>query len=114
VRVGKTGVLGSFEELVLLAVVHNGDDAYSVTIRRHLASRTGSDVAMGSVYATLDRLEGKGLVDSAVEEGSSSVGRPRRYYRVSPEGLKALAETRAIRDAMWHGVRIAPTGEADA
>jgi PadR family transcriptional regulator PadR len=107
-------VLGSFEEMVLLAVVHNGADAYSVTIRRHLASRTGSDVAMGSVYATLDRLEGKGLVSSAVEEGSTSVGRPRRYYRVSPDGLRALAETRSIRDAMWQGVRIAPAGDVDA
>jgi len=56
----ETGVLGSFEELVLLSVLRHGDDAYAVPIRRDLAVRTGSDVTMGAVYATLDRLLDKG------------------------------------------------------
>ena len=109
---GKTGVLGSFEEMVLLAVLQTGDDAYAVTVRRELHERTGSDVAMGAVYATLDRLEQKHLVGSVVEKRSGTVGRPRRYYRVLPEGLEVLAETRAVRDAMWSGLRIAPSGES--
>lgn len=102
---GKTGVLGSFEEMVLLALLHQGEDAYGVSIRRELAERSGSDVTMGSVYATLDRLESKGMV--AVRTGEtreSRRGRPRRYYRMLPAGVQALDETRRIRTAMWRGV----------
>lgn len=111
---GKTGVLGSFEEMVLLAILRNGADAYSVTIRRELAERSGSDVAMGAVYATLDRLEEKGLVDSELEDPSGDrPGRPRRFYVVAPAGLEALSETRSVRDAMWRGLTIAPAGGSD-
>ena len=104
----RTGVLGSFEELVLLAVLRTGDDAYAVSIRREIAERSGSDVAMGAVYATLDRLEEKGLVGSEVEEPDGErIGRPRRHYAVLESGREALAETRGIRRAMWRGVKLA-------
>ena len=106
---GRTGALGSFEEMVLLAILHAGTDAYAVTIRRELAERSGSDVAMGAVYATLDRLEDKGLVASKLEPPDvARVGGPRRYYRLLPAGMAALAETRSIREAMWQGLTIAP------
>lgn len=105
----RTGVLGSFEELVLLAVLRKGSDAYAVTIRRELSERSGSDVAMGSVYATLDRLEEKALVGSELEKPTGSrPGRPRRFYTVLPAGHAALDETRSIRDAMWRGVKVDP------
>lgn len=108
---GKTGVLGSFEELVLLAILRNDVDAYAVTIRRELEAGSTSDVAMGAVYATLDRLEEKGLVASELERREGVAGRPRRYYQVLEAGLIALAETRAIREAMWQGLSVpAPEG----
>jgi PadR family transcriptional regulator PadR len=103
--VGKTGVLGSFEEMVLLALLHQGDRAYAVSIRRELAGRSGSDVTMGSVYATLDRLEKKGFI--AGREGeprTSRRGRPRRYYDILPAGVGALDESRRVRDSMWDGI----------
>jgi PadR family transcriptional regulator PadR len=105
---GKTGVLGSFEELVLLSVLRQGHDAYGVTVRRELAERTGSDVTMGAVYSTLDRLQEKGFV--TVTEGErheSRRGRPRRYYALLPAGVSALDETRRIRASMWRGVDLA-------
>jgi PadR family transcriptional regulator PadR len=103
----RTGVLGSFEELVLLAVLRAGGDAYAVSIRREIAERSGSDVAMGAVYATLDRLEEKGLVGSEVEEPDGErIGRPRRHYAVLEAGREALVETRGIRRAMWRGVKL--------
>jgi DNA-binding PadR family transcriptional regulator len=108
---GKTGVLGSFEEMVLLALLHQADRAYGVSIRRALAERSGSDVTMGAVYATLDRLEEKGLI--ATRDGEpheSRRGRPRRYYRILPDGVAALDETRRIRGTMWKGVKL-PTVE---
>ena len=109
-RMGKTGVLGSFEEMVLLAILRNHQDAYAVTIRRELQARSGADVAIGAVYATLDRLEEKGLVGSEVQQRAGAVGRPRRYYDVVAPGHAALAETRAIREAMWQGLTVAPHG----
>ena len=110
---GKTGVLGSFEEMVLLAILQTDADAYAVSIRRELHGRTGTDVAMGAVYATLDRLEAKGLVASRVERRDGAPGRPRRYYRVLADGRAALAETREIRGALWRGLTITPTGLSD-
>jgi len=107
---GKTGVLGSFEEMVLLALLHQGREAYSVTIRRELQERSGSQVAMGAVYATLDRLEDKGLVQSGSGQDSTvRKGRPRRYYELSPAGARELARTRRIRETMWQGIDLPVT-----
>lgn len=101
----KTGVLGAFEELILLALVHQGTNAYAVSIRRELAERSGSEVAMGAVYATLDRLEAKGLVCSRDgEPGEAGRGRPRRYYDIHPDGVAALEQTREVRATMWRGI----------
>lgn len=106
-RVGRTGVLGAFEELVLLAVLHGRDGAYAVTIRRALVDRLGSEVAMGAVYATLDRLEQKRLVATrAGEVESAGPGRPRTYYDVTPDGMTALQQTRDARHSMWQGIRL--------
>lgn len=103
---GKTGVLGTFEELVLLALLHRRDEAYAVPIRRELSARTGTEVAMGAVYATLDRLQDKGLVGSRAEDDPSGPGRARRYYHLTDAGAAALAEGRRIREAMWRGVEL--------
>jgi PadR family transcriptional regulator PadR len=111
---GKTGVLGSFEEMVLLAILHNGSDAYAVTIRRKLAQRSGSEVSMGAVYATLDRLVEKRLIDSAVEKPSKAIGRPRRFYTVLPDGIGELETTRRIRNSMWHGLSLASADRTDS
>ncbi|HEV3200286.1 MAG TPA: helix-turn-helix transcriptional regulator, partial [Bryobacteraceae bacterium] len=56
--------LGEFEHLVLLAVLRLGADAYGMRVRSEIAGRTGRDVTIGAVYATLDRLADKGLVSS--------------------------------------------------
>ncbi len=102
---GKTGVLGSFEELVLVALVRQADEAYGVSIRRELEGRTGASVAMGAVYATLDRLEARGLVSvRAGDTNEARRGRPRRYYDLTPRGLAELQRTRAVRATLWDGV----------
>ena len=101
---GKSGILGSFEEMVLLAVLHGGSTAYAGSVRRELSERMGAEIAMGSVYATLDRIEDKGLVGSHLEKPDGRTGRPRRFYRVLPAGLGALEQSRRIREAMWRGL----------
>lgn len=108
-------MLGAFEELVLLALIRQGDQAYAVSIRRDLEKRTGTDVAMGSVYATLDRLEEKGLIrptEAPAEE--SRRGRPRQYLEISRAGIEALAQTHTIRDRMWRGIDLADAGSGAA
>jgi PadR family transcriptional regulator, regulatory protein PadR len=99
--------LGEFEQIVLLAVVRLGKDAYGVPIRREIAERAGRQVTVGALYATLDRLEAKGLLHSWFADPTPQRGgRSRRYFEVLPAGLEALAEQRSIFERMWRGVRL--------
>ena len=81
--------LGEFEVLVLLGVLRLGDSAYPPAVRAEIERRAQRDVQRGAVYVTLDRMEAKGLLTSRVEDASDG-GRPRRFYRVSPRGLRAV------------------------
>jgi PadR family transcriptional regulator PadR len=101
-------LLGSLEEQVMLAVVRTGREAYGMNVRRELEVVTGRDVTIGSVYATLDRLEAKGLVSSSRTPGTDSVSR--RVFAVTAAGARALAHTRAVRDRLWSGVRLQSPG----
>ena len=97
--------LGTFEEQVMLAVLRTGDEAYGMNVRRELESVTGREVAIGAVYATLDRLEAKGLVSS----GRSGAGTAsRRFFAVTAPGARALDESRIMRERLWEGVDLRP------
>jgi PadR family transcriptional regulator PadR len=93
--------LGVFEEQILLAVLRTHTEAYGMNVRREIERVTGRDLAIGAVYATLDRLESKRLVVSTRTHGR---GPSRRLFAVSPAGARALAETRAMRERLWQGV----------
>ena len=87
--------LGQFEQLVLLAVLRLGADAYGMRVRREIAERTGRDVTIGAVYATLDRLAAKGLVRSALGDPTPERGgRAKRSFRVTGAGTEALNRAR--------------------
>ena len=95
-------ILGGFEQAVLLALVRLGDDAYGRTILKAVADRLGRDVAAGAVYATLDRLENKGLIASRLASGTPvRGGRARRYYRLAAAGIRALNESKAALENLW-------------
>ncbi len=99
-------LLGTFEQVVLMAVLHAGDGAYGRAVLRRVETglERGRSVAAGAVYATLDRLEGKGLLVSRTEDGTPARGgRARRFYTVTPGGLAALNETRSALERMWKG-----------
>jgi PadR family transcriptional regulator PadR len=84
--------LGDFEQLVLLALVRLGPDAYGATIRREIEQRTGRDLAMSAVYVTIDRLEAKGLVRTRVGEPvAERGGRRRKHVTLVPAGRRAVA-----------------------
>jgi PadR family transcriptional regulator PadR len=85
--------LGELEAAVLYSVFHCGDDAYGVSISDTIKERTGDDVAMGSIYATLDRLQKKELVRSWWSEpGSERGGRRKRLFEITGAGKNALRE----------------------
>lgn len=93
--------LGTFEEQVLLAVLRTAGEAYGMQVRRELERVTGRDITIGAVYATLDRLEAKGL---AASDRGEAAGTSRRLFAVTPRGARALADTREMRERLWEGV----------
>jgi len=97
--------LGTFEEQVMLAVLRTGDEAHGMNVRRELERVTGRGVAIGAVYATLDRLEAKGLVASS-RSGAGSAAR--RLFAVTALGARALVESRTMRERLWEGVDLRP------
>jgi len=99
--------LGEFEQIVLLAVLRLGSDAYGVPIRREIEKRTHRSLTVGALYRTLDRLEGKGYVaswfsDPVPERG----GRSKRYFRLEPLAVRALRQSQEELAAMWEGVKL--------
>src|SRR5260370_34506547 len=99
------GVLGAFEQAVLLAVLRLQDGAYGRAILKEVQGRLERDVAAGAVHATLERLEHKGLLASRLGSGTPvRAGRPRRYYRPEPSGMSALNDARATVEALWRGL----------
>jgi len=102
---GETALLGAFEELVLLALVHLDRESYGMALRREIERRSGRDVSIGAVYATLNRLEGKGYLESRLEDGGDERGgQPRRNYQLLAAGADVLARTGEVRGRMWEGV----------
>jgi len=109
---GDAALLGAFEELVLLALVHLDRESYGMALRREIARRSGRDVSIGAVYATLSRLEGKGYLETYLHDGGEDRGgQPRRMYRLLPVGADVLARTGEVRGNMWEGVDTAALRE---
>jgi DNA-binding PadR family transcriptional regulator len=97
--------LGGFELLVLLALIRLGDEAYGVPISEAIEETSGKDVALGSVYITLDRLQRKGLVTSRLGEPTPERGgRAKTYFRVTPKGLRETRRAQQTLIGLWKGV----------
>jgi DNA-binding PadR family transcriptional regulator len=91
-------LLGSLEHIILLALVRLGPNAYGMTVRREIEGRTGRNISIGAIYATLERLEAKGYVSSQTGAPTAERGgRAKRLFRVEADGEQAL---RASQDAI--------------
>ena len=101
---GSSIPLGVLEEQILVAVLRTDADAYGMEVRREIERVSGRDLAIGAVYATLDRLEAKGLLRS---RRTFSNGPSRRRFELTRSGARALTETRAMRERLWAGVSLA-------
>jgi DNA-binding PadR family transcriptional regulator len=105
--------LGEMELMVLLAVVRLGDEAYGVPISRELLQLAGRDVALGSIYAALERLTEKGFVTSSLGDPTPERGgRAKRFFRVTPAGVRALKATREALTNLWGGIPLLEGGRS--
>ena len=96
--------LGEFEQLVLLAILRLGSDAYGVTIAAELEQQAGRTVARGALYTTLDRLEDKGLLRWKLAPGGDTRSAPRRSYQVTARGVAGLKASQHVLRRMWNGL----------
>ena len=97
--------LGGFELLVLSALIRLADEAYGVPIADAIEENSGRDVALGSVYITLERLERKGLVTSRLGEPTAERGgRAKTYFRITAKGLREARRARRTLINLWQGV----------
>jgi PadR family transcriptional regulator, regulatory protein PadR len=97
--------LGNFELMSLLALMRLGHDAYGVTIATELEQQTGREVVIASVYATLERLQERGLVSSSLGEATPERGgRAKRYFRITGAGLREVREARRSLMNLWKGL----------
>lgn len=101
----KSVFLGEFEQLVLLALMRLGDDAYALPAREELNRVTGRETSRGALYRTLERLEVKGYVEWVIEhEAPRRGGHPRRRFTVTPEGVAVLSASRTALQELWSGL----------
>jgi PadR family transcriptional regulator PadR len=102
----KGDFLGEFEIYVLLALAHLGRDGYGVTIRQEITRRTGREIAIGAVYATLSRLEEKRLVRYELSDPLPvQGGRARKHFALTAAGERALAHATGMLTRMMQGWR---------
>jgi DNA-binding PadR family transcriptional regulator len=94
--------LGQHELIVMLAVLRLGPEAYGVPIAAEIEEKTGREMLQASVYATLERLETKGLVKSQLGEATPQRGgRAKRYFRLTAKGAGEVREAQRALEALW-------------
>jgi PadR family transcriptional regulator, regulatory protein PadR len=99
--------LGSFEHIVLLGLLRLSDDAYGVTVRKEIESRTGREVSIGAIYATLARLEAKGYVKSHLSDPTPQRGgRSKRFFRVTAKGIAEVNRSHRAIHRMSQGLEV--------
>ena len=97
--------IGQFEQAVLVALIRLGKDAYGRAILNEVQERLARDVSAGAVYATLERLEAKGLASSKLAPGIAiRGGRARRYFTPTGAGVRALNDAKSATDMLWRGL----------
>ncbi len=100
--------IGELEQLVLLAVLRLGSNAYTVAIREEIALLAERRLSRGAIYVTLERLERKGLLESYFGEPSRERGgKAKKFFRPRPEAIRALEQSQRALHAMWEGIDLA-------
>lgn len=104
---GRGEYLGEFEQVVLLAVARLEDGAYGMRVREEIEARAARRTSIGAVYATLERLVGKGYArETEMPGGAERSGLAKRFYEITPAGKGALEEARELQARMWSGLKL--------
>jgi len=102
-------LLGEVEQLVILAALRLGDEAYPVAVRNEIEARTGIALSRASVYVALDRLERKGYLESWFGDPTPERGgKAKRCFRVGPSGIRAARAALQAADRLAAGTKLAP------
>jgi DNA-binding PadR family transcriptional regulator len=100
-------MLGDLEQLVMLAVMRTGDDAYGVRIAEEIARHGGRDLTFATIHKALERLEEKGFVRSQLGDPTPvRGGRAKRYFAVTAQGRRVLKQELAIIRHMAAGLEL--------
>lgn len=96
----KNYYIAEFEELVLLAILKLGSEAYGAAIHEAL-EQAGRPTAIGALYTTLSRLEDKGFVTSWMGEATPERGgRAKKFFKVVASGQRALRQAEVTRNKL--------------
>jgi PadR family transcriptional regulator len=99
------GTINEMEQLILLALVRLGDEAYGVTVRDEIEATAGRAVSIAAVYAALDRMERRRWVKAWYSDPSPARGgRAKKHFRITRRGVAAVRAAREAMDRMWRGV----------
>lgn len=97
--------LGEFEEIVILTIGILHKEAYGVSIKTEIETRLSRTVSMGALHTALVRLEDKGYITSSTGEATEErMGRPKKYFRITALGKKAMAYSKDTRNELWKAI----------
>ena len=103
--------LGELEQLVLLALIRLGEEAYGIPVQQELARVARRQATFATVYSTLQRLESKGLVRSRMGAPTAERGgRRKKFFEPTAAGTRALRRALQATERMTRG--ISPSWEA--
>ena len=95
------------EEQILLAIYHLGEEAYLIPIREEIKKYTGKAYSVGTIYAPLNRLHKYGYLGTHIKKGGSlGSKKPIKYYSLTKQGYKALAQLKRQNELMWKGINM--------
>jgi DNA-binding PadR family transcriptional regulator len=99
-------LLSSHDEVLLLSILHLGDNAYGLTIRQAVSKATGKEWSIGAVYDPLYRLENRGYVSSFLSDPTAERGgRSKRIFQVTKQGREALLSHKRVREGLWRKIK---------
>jgi PadR family transcriptional regulator PadR len=98
-------IITRLEEAILIAVWRLKDNAYGVTINKHVSKSLKKNYSMGALYFSLDQLQRKGYVRKTTKQFyHEKGGRSRTYYNLTDDGKKALQKVKAYQKSLWQGI----------
>lgn len=98
-------ILSSHDEILLLAILKLGKNAYGVTIRQEVSRATQKEWSIGAIYDPLYRLEQKGLIESVLSDPTRERGgRSKRLFTITKKGMEQLTAHKKVRDSLWQSI----------